>query len=97
MEAWFAHLSHEMWLSCQPQKLILQSGKPIQEAQEDHRAKNPHPMLAFFCQVNMTKKVTQEMFMYKLVFNKNIFKFFPIYLYVKQVTPRDGQILTPGV
>ena len=54
------------------------------KAQEDHRAKNPHPMLPVFCQVYMSKKVTQEMFMYKLVFNKDISKFFPIYLYVKQ-------------
>ena len=43
----------------------MQSGKPMQEAQEDHIAKNPHPMLPVFCQVNMTKKVTQEMFMYQ--------------------------------
>ena len=73
----------------------MQSVKPIQEAQEDHRAKNPHPMLPVFCQVYMTKMVTQEMFMYQLVFNKDISKFFPIYIYVKQVTPEA--ILTTGV
>ena len=31
-------------------------------------------MLPVFCQVNMTKKVTQDMLMHQLVFNKNISK-----------------------